>query len=180
MSVITKKLISQPAFNLFKKVLPPLSATEREAMEAGGVWWDGELFSGNPDFNTLHNYPKPTLTAEEQHFIENQLETLLSMLDDHQIVKEDRDLPPEVWEYLKKERFFSLIISKEYGGRAFSALANSTIVSKIATRSMSAAITVMVPNSLGPGELLSHYVLKHKKTIGCLDSLMVQTHHVLP
>ncbi|MGR5091938.1 acyl-CoA dehydrogenase [Vibrio maritimus] len=163
MSVITKKLISQPAFNLFKKVLPPLSATEREAMEAGGVWWDGELFSGNPDFNTLHNYPQPTLTAEEQHFIDNQLETLLSMLDDHKIVKEDRDLPPEVWEYLKKERFFSLIISKEYGGRAFSALANSTIVSKIATRSMSAAITVMVPNSLGPGELLSHYGTQEQK-----------------
>lgn len=157
MGFVTRKLVSAPAFNLFKKVLPPLSNTEREAMEAGGVWWDGELFSGRPDFNTLHQYPKPTLTEEEQSFIDNQLETLLSMLDEHKFVTEYRDLSPEVWDYLRKERFFSLIISKEYGGREFSSHANSTIVAKIATRSMSAAITVMVPNSLGPGELLSHY-----------------------
>ncbi|MCJ2376482.1 acyl-CoA dehydrogenase [Vibrio sp. ZSDZ34] len=157
MSFVSRKIISEPAFKVFKKVLPPLSITEREAMEAGGVWWDGELFSGRPDFEKLHQYPKPTLTEEEQSFIDNQLETLLSMLDEHKFVKEYRDLSPEVWDYLRKERFFSLIISKEYGGREFSSHANSTIVAKIATRSMSAAITVMVPNSLGPGELLSHY-----------------------
>ncbi|MGR5177259.1 acyl-CoA dehydrogenase [Vibrio mediterranei] len=157
MGFVSRKIVSAPAFNLFKKVLPPLSNTEREAMEAGGVWWDGELFSGRPDFNKLHQYPKPTLTEEEQSFIDNQLETLLSMLDEHKFVKEYKDLSPEVWEYLRKERFFSLIISKDYGGREFSSHANSTIVAKIATRSMSAAITVMVPNSLGPGELLSHY-----------------------
>ena len=163
MSSLRKKWISDPAFKVFKKVLPPLSDTEREAMEAGSVWWDAELFSGKPDFTALHHYPKPTLTAEERSFIDNELETLLGMLDDQKIVKEDRDLPPEVWEYLRKERFFSLIISKEYGGREFSALANSTIVSRIATRSISTAVCVMVPNSLGPGELLSHYGTQEQK-----------------
>ncbi len=163
MSSLRRKWVSDPAFKLFKKVLPPLSATEREAMEAGSVWWDGELFSGNPDFNKLHQYPKPQLNDEEQSFIDNELETLLEMLDDCQIVKGDRDLPKEVWDYLRKERFFSLIISKEYGGREFSPLANSTIVTKIATRSISAAVTVMVPNSLGPGELLSHYGTQEQK-----------------
>ncbi|HFQ5324947.1 TPA: acyl-CoA dehydrogenase [Vibrio vulnificus] len=163
MCSLRKKWVSDPAFKMFKKVLPPLSETEKEAMEAGSVWWDAELFSGKPDFSKLHHYPKPTLSAEEQAFIDNELETLLEMLDDHKIVKEDRDLPKEVWEYLRKERFFSLIISKKYGGRQFSALANSTIVTKIATRSISTAVTVMVPNSLGPGELLSHYGTQAQK-----------------
>ncbi|MBE3667909.1 acyl-CoA dehydrogenase [Vibrio navarrensis] len=163
MSSLRRKWVSDPAFKVFKKVLPPLSITEKEAMEAGSVWWDAELFSGKPDFQKLHHYPKPVLTAEEQSFMDNELETLLEMLDDHKMVKEDRDLPAKVWEYLRKERFFSLIISKEYGGRQFSALANSTIVSKIATRSISTAVTVMVPNSLGPGELLSHYGTQAQK-----------------
>ncbi|MCG6334674.1 acyl-CoA dehydrogenase [Vibrio alginolyticus] len=163
MSSLRRKWISDPAFKVFKKVLPPLSSTEKEAMEAGSVWWDAELFSGKPNFTTLHHYPTPTLTAEEQSFMDNELETLLEMLDDQKIVKEDRDLPPEVWEYLRKERFFSLIISKAYGGREFSALANSTIVSRIATRSISTAVSVMVPNSLGPGELLSHYGTQEQK-----------------
>ncbi|TFH92823.1 acyl-CoA dehydrogenase [Vibrio ouci] len=163
MGSLRRKWVSDPAFKMFKKVLPPLSSTEKEAMEAGSVWWDGELFSGRPDFTKLHQYPKPTLSAEEQSFMDNELNTLLEMLDDHKIVKEDRDLPEEVWQYLRKERFFSLIISKEYGGRQFSSLANSTIVTKIATRSISAAVSVMVPNSLGPGELLSHYGTQEQK-----------------
>ncbi|OEE36590.1 acyl-CoA dehydrogenase [Vibrio genomosp. F10 str. ZF-129] len=163
MCSLRRKWVSDPAFKFFKKVLPPLSNTEKEAMEAGSVWWDGELFSGNPDFSKLHQYPAPSLTDEEQAFMDNELETLLAMLDDYQIVKKDRDLPKDVWDYLRKERFFSLIISKQYGGREFSALANSTIVSRIATRSISAAVTVMVPNSLGPGELLSHYGTQEQK-----------------
>jgi len=163
MSSLRRKWISDPAFKMFKKVLPPLSDTEREAMEAGSVWWDGELFSGHPNFETLHHYPKPTLTAEEQSFMDNELETLLEMLDDQTINKQDRDLPEEVWQFLRKERFFSLIISKQFGGREFSALANSTIVSRIATRSISTAVTVMVPNSLGPGELISHYGTQEQK-----------------
>jgi len=158
-----KRYLSDPAFKMFKKVLPPLSDTEREAMEAGSVWWDGELFSGSPNWNTLLDYPKPSLSDEEQAFIDTKLNTLLGMLDDYQIVQEDKDLPPEVWEYLRKEKFFSLIIGKEYGGLNFSAHANSTIVTSIATRSLSAAVCVMVPNSLGPGELLSHYGTQEQK-----------------
>ncbi|MGF1714275.1 acyl-CoA dehydrogenase [Photobacterium chitinilyticum] len=166
MSTLTnmrKRYLSDPAFKMFKKVLPPLSDTEREAMEAGSVWWDGELFSGSPNWNTLLDYPKPSLSDEEQAFIDTKLNTLLGMLDDYQIVQEDKDLPPEVWEYLRKEKFFSLIIGKEYGGLNFSAHANSTIVTSIATRSLSAAVCVMVPNSLGPGELLSHYGTQEQK-----------------
>lgn len=163
MCSLRRKWVSDPAFKMFKKVLPPLSDTEKEAMEAGSVWWDGDLFSGSPDWQKLHHYPKPTLTAEEQSFIDNEVETLLEMIDEYQIVSKDRDMPKEVWDYILKERFFSLIISKEYGGREFSSYANSTIVSKIATRSGSAGVSVMVPNSLGPGELLSHYGTKEQK-----------------
>lgn len=163
MTSLRQRYISGPAFKVFKRILPPLSATEREAMEAGTVWWEGDLFRGQPDWNKLHALPKPKLTAEEQSFLDNQVETLLNMLDDYQIVHELNDLPPEVWEYLKKERFFSLIIAKEFGGRQFSSLANSTIVTKIASKSTTAAVTVMVPNSLGPGELLSHYGTEEQK-----------------
>ncbi|MGB2079005.1 MAG: acyl-CoA dehydrogenase [Vibrio sp.] len=163
MTSLRQKWISEPAFKWFKKILPPLSNTEREAMEAGSVWWDGEIFSGSPNWQTLHDYPQPKLTPEEQSFVDNELETLLSMLDDQAIVKDDRDMPPEVWDYLRKNKFFSLIISPEYGGKGFSALANSTVVTKIATRSISAAVSVMVPNSLGPGELLTHYGTPEQK-----------------
>ncbi|MEC8350670.1 MAG: acyl-CoA dehydrogenase, partial [Pseudomonadota bacterium] len=156
-------LVTRATFRLFKKVLPPLSQTEREAMEAGDVWWDGELFSGNPDWQKLHRFPKPELSEKERAFMGEQVETLLAMLDDYQIVQKDKDLPKEVWDYLKKEGFFALIIPEEFGGREFSAIANSTIVSKIATKSLTAAVTVMVPNSLGPGELLLHYGTKEQQ-----------------
>ncbi|MBU3823196.1 MAG: acyl-CoA dehydrogenase, partial [Candidatus Oceanisphaera merdipullorum] len=154
---LRKKWISGPAFATFKKILPPLSVTEQEAMEAGSVWWDGQLFSGKPDWSQLLAYGPSSLTEEEQHFLDNQVETLLGMLDDHKIVNDDRELPEAVWDYIKHQGFFSLIIPKEYGGLDFSAYANSTIVARIASRSLSAAVTVMVPNSLGPGELLMHY-----------------------
>ncbi|WP_282168020.1 acyl-CoA dehydrogenase [Shewanella japonica] len=157
------RFITRPVFSFFKKVLPPLSSTEKEAMEAGDVWWEGELFRGKPDWNMLHNYGKPQLSADEQDFIDNQVMTALTMIDDHDIVNNRKDLPPELWDYFKKEGFFALIIPKKFGGREFSAYANSTIVSKIATRSISAAVTVMVPNSLGPGELLTHYGTQEQK-----------------
>ncbi|WP_076541007.1 acyl-CoA dehydrogenase [Shewanella sp. UCD-KL21] len=157
------RFITRPVFSFFKKVLPPLSSTEKEAMEAGDVWWEGELFGGNPNWNTLHNYGKPQLTAAEQDFINNQVQTALSMIDDYDIVHNRKDLPPELWDYFKKEGFFALIIPTKFGGREFSAYANSTIVSKIASRSISAAVTVMVPNSLGPGELLTHYGTEEQK-----------------
>ncbi|GGP43144.1 MULTISPECIES: acyl-CoA dehydrogenase [Shewanella] len=160
---IRMQFITRPVFTFFKKVLPPLSTTEKEAMEAGDVWWEGELFRGKPNWNTLHGYGKPTLTAEEQDFIDNQVQTALTMIDDFDIVHNRKDLPPELWQYFKEQGFFALIIPKKYGGREFSAYANSTIVAKIATRSVSAAVTVMVPNSLGPGELLTHYGTQEQK-----------------
>ncbi len=160
---IRMQFITRPVFSFFKKVLPPLSSTEKEAMEAGDVWWEGELFRGKPNWNTLHSYGKPTLSAEEQDFIDNQVQTALTMIDDFDIVHNRKDLPPELWQYFKEQGFFALIIPKKYGGREFSAYANSTIVAKIATRSVSAAVTVMVPNSLGPGELLTHYGTQEQK-----------------
>ncbi|GGO69964.1 acyl-CoA dehydrogenase [Bowmanella pacifica] len=160
---IRRNLITKPVFQIFKKILPPMSSTEREAMEAGSIWWEGELFRGKPDWNKLHGYAKPALSEEEQAFLDNQVETLLKMLDDHKIVHQDKDLPKEVWDYLRKEGFFAMIIPKSFGGKEFSAIANSTIVSRISTRSLSAAVTVMVPNSLGPGELLMHYGTEAQK-----------------
>ncbi|MCE9687680.1 acyl-CoA dehydrogenase [Shewanella sp. AS16] len=160
---VRMQVITRPVFSFFKKVLPPLSDTEKEAMEAGDVWWEGELFRGKPNWNTLHSYGKPALTAEEKDFIDNQVMTALTMIDDFDIVHNRKDLPPELWQYFKEQGFFALIIPKKYGGKAFSAYANSTIVSKLASRSVSAAVTVMVPNSLGPGELLTHYGTTEQK-----------------
>lgn len=160
---IRRRLITRPVFDLFRAMLPALSATEQEALEAGDVWWEAELFQGRPNWSRLLGFQVTQLTREEQAFLDNQVETLCELLDEDRIVRKDHDLPPEVWDYLKRERFFSLIIPKEYGGRAFSSLAQSTVVSKIATRSLSAAVTVMVPNSLGPGELLMKYGTQQQK-----------------
>ncbi|MCL5050423.1 MAG: acyl-CoA dehydrogenase [Firmicutes bacterium] len=160
---IRRSLISRPAFGFFKRVLPPLSATERDAMEAGDVWWDAELFSGKPDWYRLLRTPKPQFSEREQAFIDNQLETLLAMIDDFDITMHQRDLPESVWQYLRQEGFFSMIIGQQYGGLEFSPAANSHIVARIATRSLSVAVSVMVPNSLGPGELLSHYGTEQQK-----------------
>ncbi|PCK29907.1 acyl-CoA dehydrogenase [Pseudoalteromonas piscicida] len=153
---IRVKLITKPLFNYFKTSLPELSQTEREAMEAGTIWWDGALFSGKPNWRKWLSNDKPKLSDEEQAFIDNELNTLLNMLDEEKIARAN-DLPKEVWQYLKEKGFFAFIIPKSYGGREFSAQANSTIVAKIASRSLSTAVTVMVPNSLGPAELLLHY-----------------------
>ncbi|WP_105258428.1 acyl-CoA dehydrogenase [Pseudoalteromonas sp. T1lg88] len=153
---IRMNIITRPLFKWFKNALPPLSQTERDAMEAGDIWWDGELFRGNPNWHTLHQYATTILSSEEREFIDNQVATLCSMLDDEEITR-NQDLSEPVWQYLKDQGFFALIIPKEHGGHEFSALANSTIVAKIATKSLSAAVTVMVPNSLGPAELLLHY-----------------------
>lgn len=160
---IRRSLISRPMFAFFKRVLPPLSATERAAMEAGDVWWDAELFSGRPNWEQLHSVNAPVFSEHEQAFIDNQLERLLALLDDYKIVQKQRDLPKPVWDFMRQEKFFAMIIGKEFGGLEFSPAANSHIVSRIASRSISAAVTVMVPNSLGPGELLSHYGTEQQK-----------------
>ncbi len=150
------KYFSGPMFDWFKKVLPPISDTERDAIDAGTVWWDGQLFSGKPDWDVLLGYPKAVLTEEEQAFVDGPTETLCAMVSDWEIGQR-MDLPQEAWDYIKAEGFFALIIPKEYGGKGFSAYAHSQIVMKLATRSGDLATTVMVPNSLGPAELLMHY-----------------------
>lgn len=157
------RLLSRPFFAYFKRVLPPLSKTEREAMEAGTVWWDADLFSGDPDWRKLQGYGHPALSAEEQAFLTQKVDPLLAQLNDFDILHKDKDLPPAVWQFLRENGFFALNIPKEYGGLGFSHYANSTIVTRIASRCLSAAVTVMVPNSLGPGELLQHYGTPEQK-----------------
>ncbi|XZG68987.1 acyl-CoA dehydrogenase [Chitinibacteraceae bacterium HSL-7] len=156
-------LLTGPLFDVFKKITPPMSQTEQEAIDAGTVWWDRDLFSGKPNFAKLLAYPAPKLSVEEEAFLAGPVETLCSMLDDWKITQETRDLPPEVWHYIKTNGFLGMIIKREYGGLGFSNYAHARVVTKIATRSVSAAVTVMVPNSLGPGELLQHYGTEAQK-----------------
>ncbi|MGQ7957856.1 acyl-CoA dehydrogenase [Pseudomonas sp. SP16.1] len=151
-----RRLFSAPLFAWFRRALPPMSDTERDAIEAGTVWWDGELFSGRPDWDKLLAYPKAQLTDEEQAFLDGPTEELCAMVSDWQ-VGQQMDLPEKAWQHIKRHGFFALIIPKEYGGKGFSAYAHSQVAMKLATRSGDLASTVMVPNSLGPAELLLHY-----------------------
>lgn len=153
---LRRQYFTKPLFSWFQKVLPPMSETERDAIDAGTVWWDGELFSGRPDWDKLLAYPKVQLTEEEQAFIDGPTEELCAMVSDWEI-GQAMDLPPAAWEHIKTHGFFALIIPKEYGGKGFSAYAHSQVAMKLATRSGDLASTVMVPNSLGPAELLLHY-----------------------
>ncbi len=154
---LRRALVSEPLLNWFRKALPQVSQTEQEALDAGTVWWDGELFSGNPDWNKLYAIPKPRLTPEEQAFLDGPVEELCRMCDDWKISHELNDLPPEVWQFIKDKGFLGMIIPRQYGGLGFSAYAHSQVVQKLATRSSTACVSVMVPNSLGPAELLLHY-----------------------
>ncbi len=163
MPELRKRYITDHVFKAMSKAVPDISQTEREALQAGTVWWDGDLFSGKPDWQKLRRFPKPELSAEEQAFLQGPVEALCNMLDDWDNTQNLYDLSPKVWTYLKQEKFFGMIIPKKYGGLEFSALAHSTVVAKISTRSISAAVTVMVPNSLGPGELLLHYGTQRQK-----------------
>ncbi len=153
---LRRQYFTKPLFSWFQKVLPPMSETERDAIDAGTVWWDGELFSGRPDWDKLLAYPKVQLTEEEQAFIDGPTDELCAMVSDWEI-GQAMDLPPAAWEHIKTHGFFALIIPKEYGGKGFSAYAHSQVAMKLATRSGDLASTVMVPNSLGPAELLLHY-----------------------
>ena len=147
----------------FRKVLPPMSQTEREAIEAGTVWWDGELFSGRPDWKRLLATPAPTLTPEEQRFLDHEVEELCAMVTDWETTNVHRDLPPAVWQFIKDKGFLGMNIAKEYGGLGFSAYAHSQVMTKLSTHSGTVSVTVMVPNSLGPGELLAHYGTDEQK-----------------
>lgn len=149
--------LTRPIYRFFQRVLPPMNRTETEALEAGDVWWEAELFQGDPDWSQMFAYPRPTLTEEEQAFVDNETETLCGLLDDWTIVQHDHDLSAEAWQYMKDAGFLGMIIPKEYGGLGFGALAHSSVVTKLATKSCSAAVTAMVPNSLGPAELLMKY-----------------------
>ncbi|MFU8803825.1 MAG: acyl-CoA dehydrogenase, partial [Bradymonadaceae bacterium] len=155
---IRRSLISRPLMNMIQrlKLLPSISQTQRDAIEAGSVWVEGEFFSGRPDFKLLQSVYYVDLTEEEQAFLDGPVERLCEMTDDWQIHL-DRNLPEEVWEFLKEERFWGLIVPRAYGGREFSPAAHSAVIAKLATRSVPLAVTVMVPNSLGPAELLLHY-----------------------
>lgn len=163
MTFIRQQLISRPLFKLMKSALPPMSQTEREALEAGTTWWDAELFSGNPDWSVLLDLPPAKLSKEEQAFIDGPVETLCAMLNDWDITRNRMDLPKEVWDTIKKQKFCGMIIPKSYGGLEFSETAHSEVVMKISSRSSTAAVTVMVPNSLGPAKLLLAYGTEEQK-----------------
>src|SRR5438874_4360602 len=146
-----------PVLAVYRRILPDMSQTEKEAIDAGTVWWDADLFSGRPDWDKLLAVRAPRVSPEEQAFLDGPVEELCAMCDDWQITHELQDLPPHVWQYIKDQGFLGMIIPKKYGGLGFSALGHSTVVMKLSTRSSAAAISVMVPNSLGPAELLLHY-----------------------
>lgn len=162
--VVRRNLVSVPIMKLMEalKFLPTISETERTAIDAGTVWVDGELFSGKPDFKRILSEPYPELTKDEQEFLDNQVEKLCSMVNDWDVFVQ-KDFTSETWDYLRKEGFFGLIIPKKFGGHEFSATAHSAIVAKLASRSGPLATTVMVPNSLGPAELLMHYGTDQQK-----------------
>ena len=155
--------ISTPLLGFYTKILPPLSETERSAIEAGTVGFEGQLFSGRPDWQVLLDQPAPTLTADEQEFLDGPVEELCRMTDDWDITHVRADLPPEMWEFIKKNRFFGMIVPKEYGGLGFSALGNHKVIQKLASISSVVSSTVGVPNSLGPAELLMHYGTQEQK-----------------
>ena len=163
LDAVRLRWITRPFLRTYRRLLPTMSDTEREALEAGTVWWDGELFTGRPNWHKLLSAKAPRLTAEEQAFIDGPCEELCRMVDDWDVTHRRADLPPEVWDYLKKHGFFAMIIPKRYGGLEFSAYAHSCVLVKLSSRSATLASTVAVPNSLGPGELLLHYGTEAQK-----------------
>ncbi|PAR47067.1 acyl-CoA dehydrogenase FadE [Vibrio metoecus] len=160
---IRQSLISGKALAVFKKVLPAMSQTEKEALEAGTVWWEAELFKGKPDWKKLHTISAPKLSAEEQAFLDGPVNEVCAMVSDYQVTHELADLPPEIWTFLKEKKFFAMIIKKQYGGLEFSAYAQSLVLQKLTGVSSVLSSTVGVPNSLGPGELLQHYGTEEQK-----------------
>jgi acyl-CoA dehydrogenase len=158
-----RDVLTRPIFAWAHKALPSMSDTEREALEAGDVWWDADLFTGNPDWSKLLAVPQAKLTAEEEAFLAGPVDELCAMVDDWKVTWDYRDLPPEVWEFIKRNKFLGMIIPKEFGGLGFSPYAHSEVIRKISSRSIVAAVTVMVPNSLGPGELLMKFGTKEQR-----------------
>ena len=162
-AVIRQQYLTKPLLKLYRKIMPEMSTTEKEAIDAGTTWWEADLFRGNPDWHKMHNFPVPRLSAEEQAFLDGPVEELLAMVDDWHTTHERADLAPEVYQYLKDKGFFAMIIKKEYGGLEFSAFAQSCVLQKLTSKSMVLSSVVGVPNSLGPGELLQHYGTDEQK-----------------
>jgi len=160
LSNVRKQYISQPLLTLFQEIMPEMSQTEKEAIDAGTTWFEADLFRGNPDWKKLHNYPQPRLSAEESAFINGPVEQVCKMMDDWHSTHERADLSPQVWQFLKENKFFAMIIKKQYGGLEFCAYAQSRVLQKLTGVSSTLASTVGVPNSLGPGGLLQHYGTK--------------------
>lgn len=160
---LRRLLISDRLYSLFRKALPTVSETEQEALDAGTVWWEGEIFSGRPRWRNLLKVPPPSLTEKEQAFLDGPVEDLCRMADDWEICNRYRRLPNKIWDFIREHQMFGMIIPEQYGGLEFSAQANSAVVMKLASRNLTTAITVMVPNSLGPGELLLHYGTEEQK-----------------
>jgi len=160
---LRRRLIARPLLRIFRKVMPPMSQTERDALEAGTVGWDGELFSGRPAWPALVSLPRAQLTADEQHFLDHEVETLCAMISDWETTNVHKDLPPAIWQYIKEHGFLGMIIPKAFGGLGFSAYAHSQVITKLSTRGGTVAVTVLVPNSLGPGELLLNYGTDEQK-----------------
>ena len=158
-----RERVTRRFIDVYRRMLPSMSRTEQDALEAGGIWWDGELFSGMPDWRKLLRLPPPQLTPEEQAFLDGPVEELCRMLDDWQITHELLDMPPEIWQFLKEQKFFAMIIPQSYGGLGFSALACSMVLTKVSSRNATASSTIGVPNSLGPAELLLHYGTDEQK-----------------
>ena len=162
-STLRRRFVSDRVLGVFRKVLPPMSQTERDAIDSGTVWWDGELFSGRPNWARLLAVPQPKLTVDEQHFLDHEVEELCAMVTDWETTNVYKDLPPHVWQFIKDKGFLGMSIAREYGGLGFSAYAHSEVMTKLSTHSGTIAVTVMVPNSLGPGELLAHYGTEEQK-----------------
>lgn len=163
LSKVRKEYISAPLLKIFKGIMPEMSQTEQEAIDAGTTWFEADLFKGKPDWNKLHNYPQPRLSAEELAFINGPVEEICCMTNDWQITHELADLTPEIWQYMKDHKFFAMIIKKEYGGLDFSAYAQSRVLQKLSSVSSVLSSTVGVPNSLGPAELLQLYGTKEQQ-----------------
>jgi acyl-CoA dehydrogenase len=157
------RFVTKPFLMVYRRLLPSMSDTEREALEAGTVWWDGEIFSGRPDWAKLLSARTPRLTPDEQAFLDGPCEELCRMVDDWDITHRRADMPPQVWDFLKRKGFFAMIIPRKYGGLEFSAYAHSCVLVKLASRSATVSSTVAVPNSLGPAELLLHYGTEEQK-----------------
>ncbi|MEW6998646.1 acyl-CoA dehydrogenase FadE [Colwelliaceae bacterium BS250] len=160
---LRKQLISEKLLKAFQKIMPEMSSTERDALNAGTTWFDSELFKGDPNWTKLHNFPQPRLSLEEQNFLDGPVEEVCKLCDEWQTTHELTDLSPEVWQYLKDHKFFAMIIKKQYGGLEFSAYAQSRVLQKLTSVSSVLSSTVGVPNSLGPGELLQHYGTKEQQ-----------------